>query len=36
MNLPEKIFLTEDHIQRVFNEIDQFNIELDTVDHNEE
>ena len=36
MNLPEKIFLTEEHIQKVFNEIDQFNIELDTVDYNEE
>ena len=36
MNLPEKIFLTEEHIQKVLNKIDQFNIELDTVDYNEE
>ena len=34
--MPEKIFLTEEHIQKVFNEIDQFNVELDTVDYNEE
>ena len=35
MNLPEKIFLAEDQIQRVFNEIDQFTVELDTVDYDE-
>lgn len=33
MNLPEKIFLAEDQIQQVFNEIDQFTIELDTIDY---
>ena len=36
MRLPEKIQLTEEHIQQVFNEIDQFTVELDTVDYNED
>ena len=35
MKLPEKIYLTEEYIQRVFNEIDQFEVELNTVDYNE-
>ena len=35
MRLPEKIHLTEEHIQRVFNEIDQFTVNLDTVDYDE-
>ena len=35
MDLPKKLFLTEEHIQRVFNEIDQFTVELDTVDYDE-
>jgi nuclear transport factor 2 (NTF2) superfamily protein len=35
MKLPEKIHLTEEYIQRVFNEIDQFEVELNTVDYNE-
>ena len=36
MRLPKKIQLTEEHIQQVFNEIDQFTVELDTVDYNED
>jgi hypothetical protein len=35
MDLPQKLYLTEEHIQRVFNEIDQFTVELDTVSYNE-
>ena len=35
MDLPKKLLLTEEHIQRVFNEIDQFTVELNTVDYDE-
>ena len=35
MNLPEKIYLKEEYIQQVFNEIDHFMVKLNTVDYNE-